>query len=412
MADVLHAPPTAKLMTAINPNYQHVDIPSHSTSAAGPSRTMSGFRNGHRNLDTFSPVNENGSFEFDRVLKSGKVFRRTKSKHAFTSSWRPAYLVLRPNLLSVYKDEEEAELRISITLSDVTAAAAIKPRRSTREHVFGIFSPSKNYRFQALSERDAEDWIDLIRTEARVEGDEDEAFFAKQENTGMETKKRQFTDTASERSDDNRRSCSPELFRSPSAARGSGRLSYIQDYSGNEISCYSDFSDAPAASSKPSTALTSVPTNGRPPTNRKASQTSEQGGSSSVDPERVLYNGYLHCLKSKGGVRQWKKLWVVLRWKSLTFYKDESEYSALRVIPMAQIINAAEIDPMSRSKTSCLQIIVEEKTYRFCAPDEESLAKWLGSLKSILIRRDEATRKLIESAPIVSVARPSTSTVR
>ena len=42
------------------------------------------FRNGHLghvNLDTFSPVNENGSFEFDRVLKTGKVLRRVKHKH-------------------------------------------------------------------------------------------------------------------------------------------------------------------------------------------------------------------------------------------------------------------------------------------------------------------------------------------
>lgn len=38
-------------------------------------------RNGHVNLDTFSPVNENGSFEFDRVLKTGKVHRRVKHKH-------------------------------------------------------------------------------------------------------------------------------------------------------------------------------------------------------------------------------------------------------------------------------------------------------------------------------------------
>lgn len=29
-------------------------------------------------LDTFSPVNQNGSFEFDRVLKSGYVQKRTQ----------------------------------------------------------------------------------------------------------------------------------------------------------------------------------------------------------------------------------------------------------------------------------------------------------------------------------------------
>lgn len=36
-------------------------------------------RNGHLNLDTFSPVNQNGSFAFDKVLKSGEVFKRTRT---------------------------------------------------------------------------------------------------------------------------------------------------------------------------------------------------------------------------------------------------------------------------------------------------------------------------------------------
>jgi hypothetical protein len=29
-------------------------------------------------FDSFSPVNQNGSFEFDRVLKSGQVHKRTR----------------------------------------------------------------------------------------------------------------------------------------------------------------------------------------------------------------------------------------------------------------------------------------------------------------------------------------------
>jgi hypothetical protein len=37
-----------------------------------------GRRNGHANLDTFSPVNANGSFEYDRVVKSGEVWKRTR----------------------------------------------------------------------------------------------------------------------------------------------------------------------------------------------------------------------------------------------------------------------------------------------------------------------------------------------
>jgi hypothetical protein len=97
--------------------------------------------------------------------------------------------------------------------------------------------------------------------------------------------------------------------------------------------------------------------------------------------------GYLQGLRIKGTVRQWKRLWVVLRPKSLAFYKDEQEYSALKIISMSQVIDAAEVDPMSRSKTFCLQIIAEEKTYRLCAPDEESLARWLGALKSVIVFR-------------------------
>lgn len=62
---------------------------------------------------------------------------------------------------------------------------------------------------------------------------------------------------------------------------------------------------------------------------------------------------------------------------------------------MIEVINAAEIDPISRSKISCLQIIAQEKTYRLCAPNEEALARWLGALKSVIMAR----KKLESSLP-------------
>jgi hypothetical protein len=41
----------------------------------------------HTNLGVLSPVNQNGSFEFDRVIKSGTVNKRTrKTKVRATSS--------------------------------------------------------------------------------------------------------------------------------------------------------------------------------------------------------------------------------------------------------------------------------------------------------------------------------------
>jgi hypothetical protein len=81
----------------------------------------------------------------------------------------------------------------------------------------------------------------------------------------------------------------------------------------------------------------------------------------------------------------------------LAFYKDDQEYSALKIISMSQVIDAAEVDPMSRSKRFCLQLIAVEKTYRLCAPDEESLARWLGALKSIFV-----ARKKLETTPAVA----------
>ena len=133
----------------------------------------------------------------------------------------------------------------------------------------------------------------------------------------------------------------------------------------------------------------------RPGTARNASQVS--GFHVDQDDERVVWHGYLLCLKSKGGVRQWKRLWAVLRPKNMAFYKNEEEYAARLIIPLSNMIDAVEIDPVSRTKFHCMQIIDEEKSYRFCAPSEEALARWLGALKSQLARRKENAVKNIKT---------------
>lgn len=194
------------------------------------------------------------------------------------------------------------------------------------------------------------------------------------------------------------------------------------DYSGNDHGSYSDFSDtAPPRiygqiMSPPSKEKLRAISNAASPTPSLVLKRSDLGRNPSEisipqndpDPERVIWHGYLLCLKSKGGVRQWKKLWVVLRPKNLAFYKNEDvcfptyiastffpeltalqEYSAHLIIPFSNIISAVEIDPVSRSKYHCMQIIAEEKSFRFCAPSEEALARWLGALKSQLAKRKE-----------------------
>lgn len=366
-------------------------------------RAVPSTRNGQVNLDTFSPVNENGSFEFDRVLKIGRVARRVKHKHVFRASWKPAHLVLRPNLLSVYKDEETTRLRVAITLSEVTAVALVKSPRSNRQHVFGIFTPSKNYRFEASSERDAEDWIDRIRAEIPGNADE-EAFLALSRRRDTPAIHRQLVEDTTDHSDIDTgagRASSPEFNRALSPISNARRSLNTQDYSGNDVTSYSEFSDGPPPTRN--SRLRSMPSihtlSMSAPDERSTGLPNDPQRQMELgilrDPERVVCEGYLQGLRIKGTVRQWKRLWVVLRPKCLAFYKDEQEYSALKIISMSQVIDAAEVDPMSRSKTFCLQIIAEEKTYRLCAPDEESLARWLGALKSIVVAR----KKLIEALP-------------
>jgi len=400
---------------------KHIPLPSQvllPPQNFDPSLAQSSHKSGHHTLDTFSPVNKDGSFEFDRVIKSGRVHRRIKKKGAWKPSWKPAFLVLRPNLLSIYRNEDESGLSASVTLSDVTAVAPVK--KTHTENVFGVFTPSKNYHFQGLSVRDTADWIERIGNEARVDT-LDEVELASPSLPPAHGAKSSAYDTTDEFSADDRVEGLDSLDTTQGSARrprGSSRVSttqkgpsYLNEYSGNEMTTsHSDFSDV-AAGSVPKSMASSLPRTSnlspiasepslRPNIGRNASQLS--GFDVSADPERVIRQGWLQVLRTKGSVKQWKTLWVVLRPKNLAFYKNEQEYSAVKLFSMSSVIDAAEIDPVSRSKRFCLQIILEDKAYKCCAPDDDALAKWLGALKSVLAKKKDS-RKLVDAAATLSL---------
>ncbi|KAK4123991.1 PH-domain-containing protein [Parathielavia appendiculata] len=359
-------------------------------------------------VDTYSPVNQNGSFEFDRVIKSGYVQKRTQK----TKTWRTIYIVLRPNTLSIYKSDKEEKLRRKIYLSDLTAVTLLKDPKNKRQNVFGLFSPSKNYHFQAPTLKDAEEWVNLIRLDARIEEEEEEMFLASPVvrsppflpgvQLGNADSNRSVVASA-----DHFLSTSPEppeppirnLGKPPFARRASQFDS--SGLSGTELASHSDFSDSdmhriPGASfeslavQQPSTSPgPSRPSLGGGATGSRVSGTHHH----EADPDRVIWQGWMWFHRSKGGVRQWKKSWGVVRPRNLILYKNEAESSVLFVMYMSSIVNVVETDPMSRTKKHCLQIITDEKSYRFCAHDEEALVQCLGAFKSLLAKRRELEAK-------------------
>ena len=301
----------------------------------------------------------------------------------------------------------------------MTAAATVKHPRSSRDHVFGIFTPSKNYRFQAASDKDAEDWVSRIGAEAPI--DETEIAFLALSATnrkcggggGTNFSNPTTTSTTSDRprprpqsttihyydgnssptttdfdhSDDAETTLGMTklMTSTPTAARWSfssgtnlsnlrtKRALYVQqeeeessttpdnDFVTSQSECSDGPGPDPSSFSSSSSSLSGPARLRRGPTsslfryktpvpvtvgkegnkhkqiNNKAlrisspshppmsTNTTPLTGAVGVlrHPEKVLCEGYLQCLQTKGSVRQWKRYWVVLRPKSIAFYKDE-----------------------------------------------------------------------------------------
>lgn len=390
----------------------NIAIPIPPTSISQPPHsTASRFRSQH-SCDAFSPVNQNGSFELDRVIKSGRLRKRTqKTKH-----WKPVYMVYRPNTLYIYKDEKENGLRHKISLSDLTAVCLLRDPKHKRENVFGLFSPSRNYHLQAQSADEAKAWVDTIRRDARIEEEEEEMFLGSPSGPrGSFILSGSLSQPDAEQGNilhdrDRFFSSSPEAidlaatgFRRSYKPRRPSTTLESSGLSGAELASHSDFSDSevqrvPKASIE-SLAVQSPPASSAGPRPSISARNGSQASGINLerDPDRILWQGWLWWFRSKGGVRQWKHRWAVLRPRNLILYKDNSEYTVQFIIHMGMILNVVDIDPVSRTKTHCLQVITEEKSYRFCTSDEESLVKCIGAFKSLLAKRKELEAKMATS---------------
>ncbi|KIW03817.1 uncharacterized protein PV09_05117 [Verruconis gallopava] len=430
-------------------------------------------------IRTFSPVNKNGCFEFDRVLKSGNVLKRTRK----TKSWKPIHMVLRPLTLSLYADSDGTKLRHQIPLADLTAVARQRDPKKKERHVFALFTPERNYHIEAPSDAEARSWVETIRSQARI-GEEEDEFVALLSPTveaapggaGMDsgffgpavsntaashvTGETSASDIEShvqplrmkKSRSRNNLGTTPETAEGPSNTPRKSSLG-MQYLSGAEAASYSDFSDTgggggtlgsgvypestlslpqlqsqaereerarkldeiyrPSAQRRPSTAATGGTTSGataaipdRPPAQRSASGLSTSRAQQAAPSERVLHNSPLLLLKTRAGTRQWKSVWAVLRNTSLALYKNEEEYQPLHIIPFESVVEALDIEDLSKSKRHCFMVVTEERQLKFCARSEEEVAKWVGGFKALLAKRREAERgrdgdgNVLSSSPV------------
>ncbi len=259
------------------------------------------------------------------------------------------------------------------------------------DHVFGIFSPARNYHLGASADKEAQEWVDLIRVEARMSAGEDEGELVlmspaveRRSFMGMDRSKRETVASSSSEAEPR-----PSSSMAPGDMHSARRPSQALNYSGNERGSISDFDFSDTGFQA------SVNSLSRKVSQQKHNVSQQSNIDAKSDDDRVVSHGWLYVLKSKGGVRQWKKVWVVLRPKCLAFYKNEQEYAAILIIQLSSIIDAVDIDPISRSKQHCMQVICEEKNFKFSAVDENALAKWLGAFKSLLVRKNAAEQNRI-----------------
>lgn len=109
------------------------------------------------------------------------------------------------------------------------------------------------------------------------------------------------------------------------------------------------------------------------------------------DKEFIIEQGSLLRLRKR--YNQWRKLYVILTNKNVYFHKSKADFSnPYRCIPLSDLIDVIELDPLSKTKIWCLLMITPLKRLRFCADTEEDMIKWLSTLKTLILKERESKK--------------------
>ena len=223
----------------------------------------------------------------------------------FQQSYKSCHLVLRPVGLSMYSDADHTAVKHSIPFSEITAVARQRNSKRPGAALFTVFSPPRNFHFDARSDEIADQWVYQIRLAARIDEWEDGTAGTSEEDVDANTALQSISSTK------------PIPIKQSSAKTNAN----VNSYGATAMASFSSISSLGAANFPESTHSLSLPAQlatdlPRPVPSRSISAIG-------VDEERVLRNGWMYLLKSKGGVKKWKQVWVVLRPKSVAVYPNE-----------------------------------------------------------------------------------------
>jgi len=245
--------------------------------------------------------------------------------------------VLRADRLSCYKDQKEYKIHRQIYLSDVTAVTVLKDTKQKHPpFAFGVFTNSKNFHFRSESEEETKDWTEKIWAAVAQEVPGDMMLSSPIVGARIASPLQGLSGNTGVAGTSVSAGTRAKVF-APGVGNGGRLSSQTLDYSGPDVGSVSSLSDAARISQLSLSQhhdagfLSGGETTDGKTTSAEPPRIVRNGSgySSTEQLPRVIWHGYLFCLKSKGGVKQWKKYWIVVRNINIGFYKNE-EVSSIR----------------------------------------------------------------------------------
>ncbi|KAI8092830.1 uncharacterized protein BX664DRAFT_259958 [Halteromyces radiatus] len=292
-----------------------------------------------------------GEDEDPAYVPSGKALELLQTE----KTWKKRWFVLRTTKLAMYKDKKEYKLLRIIDLHDIHSVVQVTSKNKYR-YVFAIITPKRMYYVQADDQKTMDGWfeaIDHAKEELRLYDADDDSSSAGRDQEFAKDVVTSYKSNSSITQQPRRRSS------------GTATTIEIRRQSGGMAS---SLSSSPSTTVHFAEGIASSEDDEDYSANNSMIDIRKE-----EDRNRVLVEGYLLKLGRNKG---WQKRWFVLRTDTLSYYENEKEYSPHRIIPLNHIIDALEIEAISKNKQHCFKIIIPKRNYVLCASTENDLEAW------------------------------------